>query len=139
MYNKLFSFYLGGGEVDFHPCSLLGCFACCTASGVQVFNTDPLQEKRKISELGTCSLVQMMGRSNFIAIVSGGKSPIFDDSTGKRKCPPPSSQGFDPQPTERDPLGYYFTTSFFWQTVPINFLKPPIYAYSEGGARAKKR
>ncbi|XP_063723920.1 WD repeat domain phosphoinositide-interacting protein 4-like [Symsagittifera roscoffensis] len=57
------------------------CFACCTASGVQVFNTDPLQEKRKISELGTCSLVQMMGRSNFIAIVAGGKSPIFDDST----------------------------------------------------------
>ncbi|XP_075243426.1 WD repeat domain phosphoinositide-interacting protein 4-like [Convolutriloba macropyga] len=57
-----------------------GCFACCTESGVQIFNTDPLQEKRKISELGTCSIVQLMGRSNFIAVVSGGKAPILEDS-----------------------------------------------------------
>lgn len=55
------------------------CFAVGSDSGVRVFNLDPLVQKAEISyeKAGSISKVDMLHRTNLVAIVSGGKSPKF--------------------------------------------------------------
>ncbi|KAI9295480.1 WD40 repeat-like protein [Neoconidiobolus thromboides FSU 785] len=55
-----------------------GCIAIGTDKGFKIFNSDPLHEKsRKEYEDGGIGGIEMLYRSNFIALVGGGKNPKF--------------------------------------------------------------
>lgn len=58
---------------------ILGCFACCTTSGIRVYNSDPLRQKLKLEfeQPGTLRCTEMLFRSNFLAFVGGGEMPLY--------------------------------------------------------------
>ena len=85
---------------------LLGCFTCCTDSGVRIHHVEPLTEKAHygighfylnfleiidsslllfqrpdIAEMGSVISCEMLHRTNLIAIVGGGSRPKFADNT----------------------------------------------------------
>jgi hypothetical protein len=53
------------------------CFSVATERGFKVFNTLPFQESVTRSLGGSVSKVEMLGRSNILAIVGGGTNPKF--------------------------------------------------------------
>lgn len=60
-----------------------GCFACATESGVKIYNVDPLAQKLFLGTdvLGSVRHVEMLFRSNLLAIVGGGKTPKFSENS----------------------------------------------------------
>ncbi|XP_067171175.1 WD repeat domain phosphoinositide-interacting protein 4 [Apteryx mantelli] len=50
-------------------------------SGVRIFNVEPLMEKGHldVEQVGSVALVEMLHRSNLLAIVGGGSNPKFSD------------------------------------------------------------
>ncbi|CAO3666707.1 unnamed protein product [Umbelopsis ramanniana] len=69
-----------------------GCFAVGLRNGFRVFNADPLvQQTRKEFDDGGVSIVEMLYRTNYLALVGGGRNPryppnraiIFDNIKGK--------------------------------------------------------
>jgi WD40 repeat protein len=55
-------------------------FACCTETGVRIYNVEPLSLRERF-DLGGISKCEMLNSSNFIAIVSGGKYPKYCQNT----------------------------------------------------------
>ncbi|CDR39209.1 CYFA0S03e00870g1_1 [Cyberlindnera fabianii] len=55
------------------------CFAVGYETGFQVFNTDPMDPKvkREFGESGGIGMVKMLYRTNYLALVGGGKNPRF--------------------------------------------------------------
>ncbi|KAM4820533.1 WD repeat domain phosphoinositide-interacting protein 4-like [Thomomys bottae] len=55
------------------------CFCCATETGVHIYNVQPLVEMRHLDhrQVGTLGLVEMLHRSNLLALVGGGRNPIF--------------------------------------------------------------
>lgn len=60
-----------------------GCFSCALESGFRIYNTDPLLEKLRygIEQVGSVRHVEMLFRTNLIAIVGGGSNPKYADNT----------------------------------------------------------
>lgn len=60
-----------------------GCFSCAMESGVRIYNVEPLAPKLRLEKdvVGSVSRIEMLNRSNLIAIVGGGKMPKFDENT----------------------------------------------------------
>ncbi|KAJ1959854.1 Phosphatidylinositol 3,5-bisphosphate-binding protein [Dipsacomyces acuminosporus] len=55
-----------------------GCFAIGTQTGFRIFNSDPYKEKmRREFKDGGIGIVAMLYRSNYLAIVGGGRNPRF--------------------------------------------------------------
>lgn len=57
------------------------CFCVAMDSGVRIFNVEPLMEKGHLDaeQVGSVGLVEMLNRSNLLAIVGGGSNPKFPD------------------------------------------------------------
>ncbi|KAL5503233.1 hypothetical protein EMCRGX_G010151 [Ephydatia muelleri] len=58
-----------------------GCFAVAKEGGAQVFNVEPLAEKTHLDYAicGGLGHVEMLERTNLVAVVGGGQSPKFPD------------------------------------------------------------
>ncbi|XP_013409518.1 WD repeat domain phosphoinositide-interacting protein 4-like [Lingula anatina] len=59
-----------------------GCFSCAMESGVRIYNVDPLAEKLRlgIESVGSVSQVEMLQRTNLLAVVGGGAMPKFAEN-----------------------------------------------------------
>ncbi|EMP26341.1 WD repeat domain phosphoinositide-interacting protein 4 [Chelonia mydas] len=62
------------------------CFCCAMESGVRIYNVEPLMEKGQLGkggadheQVGSVALVEMLHRSNLLAIVGGGGNPKFSE------------------------------------------------------------
>ncbi|XP_071501508.1 WD repeat domain phosphoinositide-interacting protein 4-like [Diadema antillarum] len=60
-----------------------GCFSCATETGLRVYNVDPLALKLRLDkeDVGSVAKVEMLHRTNLIAIVAGGMTPKFAENT----------------------------------------------------------
>ncbi|KAG0169634.1 hypothetical protein DFQ28_011014, partial [Apophysomyces sp. BC1034] len=55
-----------------------GCFAVGLDNGFRIFNCDPLIEQaRKETDDGGIALVEMLYRTNYLALVGGGQNPRY--------------------------------------------------------------
>ena len=54
-----------------------GCFACGTENGFKIFNSYPFKDSHKRKLEGGIGIVEMMFRSNILALVGGGQKPKF--------------------------------------------------------------
>uniref|UniRef100_V9KW62 WD repeat domain phosphoinositide-interacting protein 4 n=2 Tax=Callorhinchus milii TaxID=7868 RepID=V9KW62_CALMI len=57
------------------------CFCCAMESGVRIYNIEPLMEKGHFDhdQVGSVAHVEMLHRSNLLAVVGGGVHPKFSD------------------------------------------------------------
>ncbi|OBS81124.1 hypothetical protein A6R68_20646 [Neotoma lepida] len=57
------------------------CFCCAMETGVRIYNVEPLMEKGHLDheQVGSVGLVEMLHRSNLLALVGGGSSPKFSE------------------------------------------------------------
>ncbi|XP_069785341.1 WD repeat domain phosphoinositide-interacting protein 4 isoform X3 [Narcine bancroftii] len=57
------------------------CFCCAMESGVRIYNVEPLMEKGHLDheQVGSVGHVEMLQRSNLLAIVGGGTNPKFSE------------------------------------------------------------
>ena len=55
------------------------CFICALDDGVRIYNVEPTREKLHLdmNELGSIEKVEMLHRTNLIAIVGGGSRPMY--------------------------------------------------------------
>lgn len=81
-------------------------FACSTDAGLRIYNVDPLavkaslgmffgvvfgtinpshREKTDPSEVGTISIVELLHRTNLVALVAGGSKQKFAENTGETR------------------------------------------------------
>uniref|UniRef100_A0A140LJ74 WD repeat domain 45 n=1 Tax=Mus musculus TaxID=10090 RepID=A0A140LJ74_MOUSE len=60
------------------------CFCCAMETGVRIYNVEPLMEKGHLDheQVGSVGLVEMLHRSNLLALVGGGSSPKFSEISG---------------------------------------------------------
>lgn len=60
-----------------------GCFACGMESGLKIYNVDPLVQKLFLSAdvVGGIAQVEMLHRTNILAVVGGGKNPKFSENS----------------------------------------------------------
>uniref|UniRef100_A0A2K6LMK7 WD repeat domain 45 n=3 Tax=Colobinae TaxID=9569 RepID=A0A2K6LMK7_RHIBE len=60
------------------------CFCCAMETGVRIYNVEPLMEKGHLDheQVGSMGLVEMLHRSNLLALVGGGSSPKFSEISG---------------------------------------------------------
>uniref|UniRef100_S4RER8 WD repeat domain 45 n=1 Tax=Petromyzon marinus TaxID=7757 RepID=S4RER8_PETMA len=60
-----------------------GCFCCAMESGLRIYNVEPLMEKAHldVDQVGSVGRVEMLHRSNLLALVGGGSSPKFADNS----------------------------------------------------------
>uniref|UniRef100_A0A8C3WDS3 WD repeat domain 45 n=1 Tax=Catagonus wagneri TaxID=51154 RepID=A0A8C3WDS3_9CETA len=60
------------------------CFCCAMETGVRIYNVEPLMEKGHLDheQVGSMGLVEMLHRSNLLALVGGGSSPKFPEISG---------------------------------------------------------
>lgn len=58
-------------------------------TGVRIYNVEPLMEKGHLDheQVGSMGLVEMLHRSNLLALVGGGSSPKFSEISGKYPHP----------------------------------------------------
>jgi len=58
-------------------------FTCSTETGLRIYNVDPLMVKACLdpSEVGTISIVELLHRSNLIALVAGGSRQKYAENT----------------------------------------------------------
>uniref|UniRef100_A0A2K6G232 WD repeat domain 45 n=1 Tax=Propithecus coquereli TaxID=379532 RepID=A0A2K6G232_PROCO len=64
------------------------CFCCAMETGVRIYNMEPLMEKGHLDheQVGSMGLVEMLHRSNLLALVGGGSSPKFSEISGNWEC-----------------------------------------------------
>jgi len=81
----------------------MSSFICAFQDGLRIFNIDPIREQAHYTEamVGSVAKVEMLYRTNLVALVSGGRKPkfaentvmIYDDNSGKMvlefTCPDP--------------------------------------------------
>ncbi|XP_030852738.1 WD repeat domain phosphoinositide-interacting protein 4 [Strongylocentrotus purpuratus] len=60
-----------------------GCFSCGTETGLLIYNADPLALKLRLDkeDVGSVCQVEMLHRTNLIAVVAGGATPKFAENT----------------------------------------------------------
>ena len=60
-----------------------GCFSCATETGFRIYNVDPLTEKLHmgLETVGSLAQVEMLHRTNLLALVGGGAMPKFAENT----------------------------------------------------------
>lgn len=58
------------------------CFTCATRNGFRVFNVDPfsVQLRAGIESVGSLARVEMLDRSNIMALIAGGSLPKFPEN-----------------------------------------------------------
>uniref|UniRef100_A0A8V5GR46 Uncharacterized protein n=1 Tax=Melopsittacus undulatus TaxID=13146 RepID=A0A8V5GR46_MELUD len=59
------------------------CFCVAMDTGVRIFNVEPLMEKGHLDaeQVGSVALVEMLNRSNLVALVGGGSSPKLPEAS----------------------------------------------------------
>jgi len=60
-----------------------GCFTCAMESGFRIYNVEPLAEKlhQGLETVGSVAQLEMLNRSNLLALVGGGALPKYADNT----------------------------------------------------------
>ena len=53
------------------------CFACGTETGFKIFNSFPFKDSHRKDLSGGIGIVEMMFRTNILALVGGGDKPKF--------------------------------------------------------------
>ncbi|XP_060837428.1 WD repeat domain phosphoinositide-interacting protein 4-like [Rhopalosiphum padi] len=56
------------------------CFACCTETGLRIYNVEPVSPREKF-DFGGVSKCEMLNRTNLFAIIAGGKYPKYSQNT----------------------------------------------------------
>jgi len=58
------------------------CFVCAMEDGLRVYNVEPAREHAHLrcQQTGSIGRAEMLGRTNLIAVVGGGKRPMFADN-----------------------------------------------------------
>lgn len=59
------------------------CFVCAFEDGVRIYNVEPIRELAHLrqGDVGSLTFAEMLFRTNMIAVVSGGKRPMFSENT----------------------------------------------------------
>ena len=58
------------------------CFVCALEDGLRVYNVEPAREHAHLrcQQTGSIGRAEMLGRTNLVAVVGGGKRPMFADN-----------------------------------------------------------